>query len=71
MLDGKHCVDRFKSIGVFDLELLNILAAPVALPIIMAFSRLVIFDWTEVMSGNGFVGLLPVKESLGAGWGGF
>lgn len=44
VLDGKHCVDMFRSIGVFDLELTAKSLAELVEPIIIAFSKLLIFD---------------------------
>lgn len=60
-----HCVDKLRSIGVLDRELLNIFD-PVALFIMIADSKLLIFDCTDVTSGD-LVGLFPVNESRGAG----
>lgn len=64
-------MDKFKSFGVSEREVTNNFAALVTLPIIIAFSKQVIFDWTEDASGDDLVGLFPVSESLGAGCGGF
>jgi hypothetical protein len=66
VFEGKHCVDRLRSIGVFDREFTKIFPE-LELFIMMAFSKLLIFDWTEDASGDVLIGLLPVSDSLGAG----
>lgn len=63
-------MDRLRSLGVFERELTKIFAELV-LFIMIAFSKLLIFDCTDDASGDDLVGLLPVSESLGAGCGGF